>query len=209
MTKNARRAKEWLALAAKGRESFDQKLWAGTHYRLDSEGPFRDCLFLEQLYGPFLARRYHLGDIVPVEKAQTALKTLFETNFLVAGQGRGAVTLAKAQNALQAIPILTGEPLADERPASDPQASELQAGEVLIGCNLSFAAQLECWGLAPEADIVRRAIYKEIYQDRNLAFRTPTAIDLHRRTHRAPMNMAALAVWYAAPWPPPEPNADA
>ena len=93
--------------------------------------------------------------------------------------------------------------------AADNGNGEVQAGEVMIGLNLSFAAQLECWGLAHEADMVRRAIYKEIYQDRNLAFRTPGAIDLHRRTHRGPMNMAALAVWYAAPWPPTEPNADA
>ena len=82
----------------------------------------------------------------------------------------------------------------------------VQAGEVLIGCNLSFAAQLEAWGLAGEADILRRALYKEIYEDRNLAFRTPAAIDLAQRTHRAPMNMAPLAVWYAALWSDPEPN---
>jgi uncharacterized protein (DUF608 family) len=81
-----------------------------------------------------------------------------------------------------------------------------QAAEVLVGFNLSFAAQLEAWGLAQEADMVRRALYKEIYEDRNLAFRTPAAIDLAHRTHRAPMNMRPLAVWYAAPWADPEPN---
>jgi len=71
---NTGRAREWLAFVAKGRESFDQKLWTGTHFRTDSEGPYRDCLFIEQLYGPFLARRYGLGEIVPAQKAQTALR---------------------------------------------------------------------------------------------------------------------------------------
>jgi len=86
---------------------------------------------------------------------------------------------------------------------SDPT---VQAAEVLIGCNFSFAAQLEAWDLAHEADMLRRALYKEIYEDRNLAFRTPAAIDLTHRRHRAPMNMAALAAWYAAPWSDPQPN---
>ncbi len=193
MAGNAARAREWLALAAKGRESFDQKLWAGSHYRTDTEGPYRDCLFIEQLYGPFLARRYSFGEIVPPEKAQTALKTLFETNFRVTGQGRGAVTLATRD----------GHMIAGTADGVDPT---FQAGEVLIGFNLSFAAQLENWRLADEADILRRALYKEIYEDRNLAFRTPAAIDLAHRTHRAPMNMRPLAVWYAAPWSDPEPN---
>ncbi|HSG95855.1 MAG TPA: GH116 family glycosyl hydrolase, partial [Afifellaceae bacterium] len=94
MAGNAGRAREWLALAAKAREAFDEKLWAGGHYRTDTDGPYRDCLFIEQLFGPFLARRYRFGEIVPPEKAQTALKTLFDTNFRVTGGGRGAVTLA-------------------------------------------------------------------------------------------------------------------
>lgn len=188
---NTGRAREWLALVAKGREAFDQKLWAGTHYRTDTEGPYRDCLFIEQLYGPFLARRYRFGEIVPAEKAQTALKTLFETNFRIAGQGRGALTLTTRD----------GKTVAGT--ASDGDGA-IQAGEVLIGCNLSFAAQLEAWGLAGEADILRRALYKEIYEDRNLAFRTPAAIDLAQRTHRAPMNIRPLAVWFAAPWTDPQ-----
>jgi hypothetical protein len=84
--------------------------------------------------------------------------------------------------------------------AGDGGEAVHQAGEVLIGCNLGFAAQLESWDLGQEADMLRRAIYKEIYEDRNLAFRTPAAIDLTHRSHRGPMNLRALAVWYAAPW---------
>ncbi len=192
---NTGRAREWLALVAKGREAFDQKLWAGTHYRTDTQGPYRDCLFIEQLLGPFLARRYGFGEIVPAEKAQTALKALFETNFRIAGHGRGALTLATREGSTVTNMVTS---------AANNGGGAIQVGEVLIGCNLSFAAQLESWDLAQEADIVRRAIYKEIYEDRNLAFRTPAAIDLDRRTHRAPMHMSALAIWYAAPWSDPK-----
>ncbi len=192
----AAQARQWLALAARAREAFDEKLWAGSHYRTDTHGPYRDCLFIAQLFGPFLARRYRFGEIVPVEKAQTALETLFDTNFRIAGQGRGAVTMATRE----------GNMVAGTASDVDPT---VQTAEVIVACNLSFAAQLENWGLTQQADIVRRALYKEIYEDRNLAFRTPAAVDLARRTHRAPMNMAALAVWFAAPWRDPQPVNDA
>jgi non-lysosomal glucosylceramidase len=190
---NAGRARQWLALGAKGREAFDKKLWAGSHYRTDTEGPYRDCLFIEQLFGPFLALRYGFGEIVPAEQAQIALKALFDTNFRVTGQGRGAITLATRD----------GKMIAGTATDADPT---VQTAEVLIGANLSFAAQLEAWGLTDEADILRRALYKEMYEDRNLAFHTPAAIDLAARSHRAPMNIRSLAVWYAAPWTDPEPD---
>ncbi|RME62923.1 MAG: hypothetical protein D6782_11285, partial [Alphaproteobacteria bacterium] len=66
-------ARTWRAMLESGRAAFDEKLWAGTHYRVDTDGPMQGALFLEQLFGPFLARRYGLGDIVPETRACTAL----------------------------------------------------------------------------------------------------------------------------------------
>ena len=50
---------------------------------------FPGACFIEQLMGPFLARRLGLGEILPDSAARTALRNIFENNFLDAGGGRG------------------------------------------------------------------------------------------------------------------------
>ena len=184
------RAAAWRAMAAKGGQSYEAVLWTGTHFRFDTGGPLSEAYFIEQLFGPFLARRYGFGEIVDPDKARTALLTVFEKNFLGAGKGLGVVNVTMPDG--RAVPWI-----ADDVPAS------FQRSEVIVGINLSFAAQLESWGLTGEAERLRTALYEQIYERRALFFRTPAAYDIETPTYRAAMNMRPLSVWFSAPWPIP------
>ena len=177
---DAARWDEWLAL---GRAAFDEKLWTGSYYRLDADSPYRDALFLDQLFGIAYASRAGLGDLVPRERARTALKTLYERCFLALDGGReGAATIVG----------VSAEDLAAIGRVGDARN---QTSEVLVGLNISFAVQLRHYGLLAEADAVLRSIHDGIYRDRALWFRTPAAWDRDAPTFRSIMNMRPLGVW--------------
>ena len=181
-------AATWRAMSAKGAKSYEATLWTGTHFRFDTAGPLSEAYFIEQLFGPFMARRYGFGEVVDADKARIALRTVFEKNFLGAGQGLGVVNVAMPDG--KAIPWI-----ADDVPES------FQRTEVIVGINYSFAAQLESWGLADEAERVRTALYETLYEKRALFFRIPAAYDIATPTFRAAMNMRPLADWFSASWP--------
>lgn len=176
------RASQWRERLECGRQSFHKKLWTGTHYRLDECGPFSEALFLEQLFGPYLARTYGLGDLVKPEHAVIALKTLFDRSFLAAGCGLGPRLMINASAAGMQEMAAHGD-------------TEVQVTEVIIGIAMSFIAQCRCWGLKAEADQVQRALYLELYPRRGLYFRTPAAIEIERQVYRAPLNLRPLAIW--------------
>ncbi|GAB4149933.1 MAG: GH116 family glycosyl hydrolase [Sphingomonadales bacterium] len=180
-------AERWTEMLTRGRQAFDDKLWAGDHYRVDTDGPMGDALFLEQLFGPFLARRYGLGDLLPPQRARAALLTLFQRSFIEAGAGKGPVLLIGASNAGLAEAAKHGD-------------NTVQIGEVIVGTAMSFAAQLRCWGLAQQADQVRQALYHELYEVRGLFFRTPAAFETGRNVYRAPLNLRPLAIWLDSRW---------
>lgn len=176
--------------AMSARDAFEAALWTGTHYRLDRDGPYSECLLIEQLFGAFLARRYGFGDVVPEKRAILALKTLYRENFQKAGNGEGVITLSNmTPTAMLAV-------------QNDHHIS-FQSSESIVGFNFSFAAQLESWGLKQEGLEIRRALYRNLYQ-RGMFARTPAAYDVADMESglkfRASMNMRPLSVWYAAPW---------
>jgi non-lysosomal glucosylceramidase len=68
----------WLAQA---RPIYQEKLWNGQYYRLDS-GSGSDVVMADQLCGQFYARLLHLPDVVPIACAQTALQTVYDSCFV-------------------------------------------------------------------------------------------------------------------------------
>ena len=179
-------AEEWKKQAGRAGTAYNERLFNGRWFRVDTDGPFSEACFIEQLFGPFLARRLGLGDIVPRSSAESALKTVYERNFLDAGGGEGAVSL-------------TGIP--DEAMSLLPHQEDrsFQTSEIQPGFNFSFAAQLESWNLASEADALRRALFRELYEKRNLVFQAPAAFDRGRLMCRAVLNMRTLSAWWIAP----------
>ncbi len=180
-------AEGWSAQAAAAARIWQRRLFNGRYFRVDTDGPLSEACFIEQLFGPFLARRLGLGDIVPPEIAISALKAIYELNFIGEGGGEGAVSLAR-------LP----EDGANALPHTDD--TSFQTAEIQPGFNMSFAAQLECWGLNDEADSVRKALFNELYIRRNLVFQTPAAIDRGTMSCRAILNMRPMAAWWALPW---------
>ncbi len=174
-------AAQWNEQAGRASEAFHDTLFNGSWYRVDSSGPLSDACFIEQLMGPFLARRLGLGNIVPDEAARRSLRNIFLNNFVDAGGGEGAVSIS-------CIPR-TAENLLPHQDDTSFQTSEIQPG-----FNFSFAAQLESWGLGSDADSLRRALHRELYMRRNLIFQTPAAYDRGRMTCRAIMNMRPMSM---------------
>ena len=177
------RAADWSAQAAAASRAFDARLFDGRRYRVDTDGPFSEASFIEQLLGPFLARRCGLGEIVPETHARSALRAVFARNFEAEGHGQGAVSLADIPASARA-----------HLPHTDD--TSFQTSEIQPGFNFSLAAQLEEWGLRAEADTLRRALHRELYLERNLIFQTPAAYDVGAPTARAILNMRPLSVWW-------------
>ncbi|MCK0167208.1 non-lysosomal glucosylceramidase [Jannaschia sp. S6380] len=179
----AGRAADWSAQAEAARESYAARLFDGTRFRVDTDGPFSDASFIEGLLGPFLARRFGLGDVVSNAHARASLRSVFARNFEIAGRGMGAVSLADIPPTARHL-----LPHADDR--------SFQTSEIQPGFNFSFAAQLEEWDLRAEADTLRRALYRELHERRNLAFQSPAAFDVETPTARAILNMRPLSIWW-------------
>ena len=177
-------ADKWQARSALAEPRFDELLWNGSHYRVDTDGAFSDALFSEQLFGPALARMYELGDVVPVDHAVTALRTIYQGNFLEAGTGCGAVSVTSLVH--------------DSSSYAPEGETGLQWDEILIGFNYSLAAQLRVYGLEEECRTLMSALARELGGRRGLMFRTPAAIEPHRPVYRSQMNMRPLAVWMLA-----------
>lgn len=176
-------ASVWKDQAESAKRAFGALLFNGRWFRVDTSGPLSEACFIEQLFGPFLARRYGLGEIVEEEKARSALTAIYANNFLEEGRGEGAVSLAKVPGS-----AVSSLPHKDD--------TSFQTKEIQPGFNFSFAAQLEEWGLRDEANILRKALHRELHENRNLAYQTPAAFDPSTDTCRAILNMRPLSVWW-------------
>ncbi|SMX46291.1 GH116 family glycosyl hydrolase [Maliponia aquimaris] len=179
-------SRRWRDQARDAGAVYARLLFNGEYFRVDTQGPLSSACFIEQLFGPFLARRLGLGDIVPAEMARTALSSVFRRNFIEAGGGEGAVSLS-------AIPASARDALPHKADSS------FQTSEIQPGFNYSFAAQLGTWGLGDEADTLYRALHHQLHVRRNLVFQTPAAYDRDRLSCRAILNMRPLSAWWMLP----------
>jgi non-lysosomal glucosylceramidase len=156
------------------RPLYQEKLWNGTYYRLDSQSG-SDIVMADQLCGQFYARLLNLPDIVPMTCAQTALATVYATCFLQFNGGQ----LGAANGLLPG-----GRP---EKPnATHPL-------EVWTGINFGIAAFLAQMQHPDKAMRLTQAVVEQIYTN-GLQFRTPEAITAVG-TFRACMYLRPMAIW--------------
>ena len=158
----------------KSRPVYQQKLWNGKFYRLDSESG-SDVVMADQLCGQFYARLLGLPDIVPSECAISALDTVYDACFLKFNDGK-----LGAANGLRA----------DGSPENPTATHPL---EVWTGINFGIAAFLIQMGKKSEAFKLTEAVVNQIY-DNGLQFRTPEAITAVG-TFRACVYLRAMAIW--------------
>ena len=156
------------------RPIYQEKLWNGQYYRLDSDSG-SDVVMADQLCGQFYARLLKLPDIVPQERALSALKTIYDACFLKFHQGEVGVA-----NGLK----LDGSP-------ENPNATHPL--EVWTGINFGLAAFLLQMGLQNEALRLTETVVSQIYEN-GLQFRTPEAIT-SVGTFRASYYLRAMAIW--------------
>ncbi|MEH1834188.1 MAG: GH116 family glycosyl hydrolase [Nostoc sp.] len=153
---------------------YQEKLWNGQYYRLDSESG-SDVVMADQLCGQFYARLLDLPDIVPSDRALSALKTVYDACFLKFCNGEfGAANGVRPD----------GSP-------ENPKATHPL--EVWTGINFGLAAFLVQMGMKDEALRLTQAVVQQIY-DNGLQFRTPEAITA-AGTFRASTYLRAMAIW--------------
>ncbi|MEA5505661.1 GH116 family glycosyl hydrolase [Halotia wernerae UHCC 0503] len=156
------------------RPIYEEKLWNGQYYRLDSESG-SDVVMADQLCGQFYAQLLGLPDIVPSDRALSALKTVYDACFLKFCNGQfGAANGVRPD----------GSP-------ENPQATHPL--EVWTGINFGLAAFLVQMGMKDEALRLTQAVVQQIY-DNGLQFRTPEAITASG-TFRASTYLRAMAIW--------------
>lgn len=156
------------------RSVYQAKLWNGKYYRLDS-GSGSDVVMADQLCGQFYTRLLGLPDVVPCDRAQSALTTVYETCFLKFHNGQ-----LGAANGL--------------RPGGVPEKPDATHPlEVWTGINFGLAAFLLQMEMKSEAFQLAAVVVHQIYEN-GLQFRTPEAITAEG-TFRACMYLRAMAVW--------------
>jgi non-lysosomal glucosylceramidase len=156
------------------RPIYEEKLWNGQYYRLDSESGSA-VVMADQLCGQFYARLLGLPDIVPSDRALSALKTVYDACFLKFQNGQFG-----AANGV----LVDGSP-------ENPKATHPL--EVWTGINFGLAAFLVQMGMKDEAFRLTQAVVEQIYHN-GLQFRTPEAITAVG-TFRASTYLRPMAIW--------------
>ncbi|MDB9349207.1 GH116 family glycosyl hydrolase [Nodularia spumigena] len=153
---------------------YQEKLWNGQYFRLDSESG-SDVVMADQLCGQFYARLLGLPDIVPSDRALSALQTVYHACFVKFCNGEFG-----AANGV--------------RPDGSPEnPNATHPLEVWTGINFGLAAFLVQMGMQDEALKLTGAVVQQIYHN-GLQFRTPEAITASG-TFRASTYLRAMAIW--------------
>ena len=176
-------AQTYQQLLAKAKKSFDTVLWNGSFYRTDTQSSFKDTVFLEQLFGVWYAELMGVHGLVAPEKITSSARVAYEKNFLQCLNGRiGAKLLSNVSHE------------DDSAPKTKFNPDECQIHEALSGINMAFACHLLHAGMKDEAFKLLAAVYRVIYQEKGLWFRTPAAWNSNG-DFRAIMNLRPLVIW--------------
>jgi non-lysosomal glucosylceramidase len=176
---------KYRAMFTKAQASYISKLWTGEYFRYDTQSEYRDSIQADQLAGQWYANMTGLGDLVPPEMRQSALKKIFAFNVMkFAGGEMGAVNGIAPDGSL----IHTNE----------------QVQEVWTGTTLGLAALMLSEGLKDEAYKTAFGIFHVTYETKGYWFRTPEAWDI-TGNYRASMYMRPAAIWAMEMTSPPPP----
>jgi non-lysosomal glucosylceramidase len=172
---DSNKAAEYHQQFAKAQASFIKKLWNGTYFRYDTASEYRDNVQADQLSGQWYANMTGLGDLVPKEMQQSALKKIFALNVMKFADGTmGAVNGMAPDGTL----VTTNE----------------QVQEVWTGTTFSVAALMLGSGMKDEAYKTAWGIFHTNYETKGYWFRTPEAWDISGN-YRASMYMRPAAIW--------------
>jgi non-lysosomal glucosylceramidase len=169
------RATHWAGWFERGQVAYDRRLWRADHYAYDDgHGPSSDSIMADQLAGQWYADATGLGEILPSDRIETALRTIHRRNVCGFADGRmGAVN--------------------GTRPDGSVDATSEQSAEVWVGTTYALAAFMIGRGLLTEGWETARGVVETTY-GRGLWFRTPEAYD-SAGNFRATIYLRPLAIW--------------
>jgi non-lysosomal glucosylceramidase len=172
---DAEAERRWAGWFERGQGAFDRRLWRGRYFAYDDgAGPSSDSIMADQLCGQWYADVTGLGDLLPADRVETALRTIHANNVLRFRDGRmGAVN--------------------GMRPDGSVDASSEQSSEVWAGTTYALAAFMIGRGLVEEGWETARGV-AEVTYERGLWFRTPEAYDADG-DFRAAIYLRPLAIW--------------
>lgn len=162
---------QWLAQA---RPLYQEKLWNGEFYSLDSESNSQ-IVMSDQLCGQFYTQLLNLPDVVEKKYVESTLKNIYQSCFVNFHGGEfGAANGVKSDG------------LPENAQATHPN-------EVWTGINFALAAFMIQIGMKAEGLAIAQTVVTQIY-DNGLQFRTPEAITAVG-TFRASHYLRAMAIW--------------
>ncbi len=164
----------------KATKSYNDLLWNGEYYRLDSQGEYKECILADSLLGPYLAKLAGLGDLLPDDRIKSHLRAVYKYNF------------KKFENGCYGPLLIAGKK--DNFKTSD----KALIGEVLVGSAWASIGMMYAYGLLKEAEEMALSMHRVLYQKSGLQFRTPAAWNV-KGFYRAPLNLRPLAIWFLDP----------
>jgi non-lysosomal glucosylceramidase len=172
---DAEAERRWAGWFERGQVAFDRRLWRGHYFAYDDgAGPSSDSIMADQLCGQWYADVTGLGDLLPADRVDAALRTIHANNVQRFAGGRmGAVN--------------------GMRPDGSVDGSSEQSAEVWVGTTYALAAFMIGRGLVDEGWETARGVAEVTYQ-RGLWFRTPEAFDVDG-DFRASIYLRPLAIW--------------
>jgi non-lysosomal glucosylceramidase len=165
----------WGGWFERAQVAYDRRLWRGGYYAYDDGGGASSAsIMADQLAGQWYADATGLGQLLPADRVDEALRTIHANNVRRFGDGRmGAVN--------------------GMRPDGSVDASSEQSAEVWVGTTYALAAFMIGRGLTQEGWETARGA-AEVTYERGLWFRTPEAYDEHGN-FRASIYLRPLAIW--------------
>ncbi|MCD8488274.1 MAG: bile acid beta-glucosidase [Desertifilum sp.] len=167
------------------RPIYQEKLWNGEYYRLDSESGSQ-VVMSDQLCGQFYAQLLDLPDVVPTDCAKSALNAVYQACFVKFNQ----FAQNSERNGLKPFLGAANGVLPDGTPENPNATHPL---EVWTGINFGLAAFLWQMGMKTEAFELTESVVRQVYEQ-GLQFRTPEAITASG-TFRASHYLRAMAIW--------------
>jgi non-lysosomal glucosylceramidase len=167
--------RHWAGWFERAQVAYDRRLWRGGYYAYDDGGgPSSTSIMADQLAGQWYADVTGLGDLLPADRVEEALRTVHAHNVRRFGGGRmGAVN--------------------GMRPDGAVDDSSEQSAEVWVGTTYALAAFMIGRGLVDEGWETARGA-AEVTYERGLWFRTPEAYDADGN-FRASIYLRPLAIW--------------
>lgn len=169
-------AAEYGAWLKKGQKSYEEKLWNGSYYNIDTGSKDPKRIMSDQLCGQWYSVACGLPGIISDEHAVSAFNTIYQNNFKKFDKGTHGI-----------INVMTSDGQIDR--------SSGQTQECWVGTSWCVTAGMIQQGMTKQAEEIGRSLYNTIWDEGQLWFKTPEAWYKGAYMTRADYYMRATAVW--------------